>query len=1003
MRVISKKISYDSLISRIPGIIPSIMNSWKIPQLYKNCINNDNGEVFYSYSSAVKRASEYNINASQLEYEAQFVQFDKNNLIEFTVGNYGLIPSDIIIPEEIAETITDYTDIYVNIPDNNGSYYDLSWPDKTNDIYYFYKGRKIYKHENGVEKEVKILTYYTLNKWYSFFKKYFELIYNPSYARIYETALDYYNKEINVKNEEQYNYYKSLDDIFFSRGGKSMYDWISNNCIIQYQIPEKYVDEWKTTFLYFADAIKWYKWFEEKSEIYKNADSFEDCSKNEYENGNCCECNEFVRLGGHGFFNELKKWVKNVEINQSFATNSASIVIPISFTNSIDDLGEMAIFSSKWQEEVDYHNTLEKFNEEEKEKKHGTVINRPYLKYHKCKDCGYEYSELDESGDFITICPKCKSENYSVFDAYINDTYIIKGGKEHIGYSYNEYYENIFNESDWENYTDYYISKHKDEFVNNYEPQKGKIEEIKTYTYSPINGKVVYNPTEIVSTININKIPNTCINGTTYDIIDGKYVELCYSSSSIADIKLKKHTKLQIFKDGDIEYAVLNGKRKYVTTDPKDPTKERIYFLKESNCYDEGCVVSNGRYIIYDSCLYLVNETNIEVENDDTKYVYPVLDGYFNIGSNRFYISGTSVVIQDDVDYDENNDVYFFKFKEIDENILKLYNLDKIVVSDDMTYVTLYYIFVSNVCNIITGNTDSKLDLLRRKEITTDDLGNELPGYFKSIVNIDNTGGTQSRYNVPYDECTLDILYKVGEVSDLKWFGEDNTFIGNIITDIKFYYADSYRNPIEETVSSTTNDNALEVIEYCRKKFEELDNENIVDIMFCDITYYLGATIIKNGNSYSINENIHTGVKYIDTVYVTKQTGLYYLNNDKCFTFNYYLLTQDKNTISVSDYNTHVTWDASTRFEMRILLYNVNEYYDEKYFENFDKNNSIIAAPLFRTEYNLASSLPQNVEADIYIDRGINAAFEKQLKLQEFRTMEALENYGNGWFKINEY
>jgi hypothetical protein len=43
------------------------------------------------------------------------------------------------------------------------------------------------------------------------------------------------------------------------------------------------------------------------------------------------------------------------------------------------------------------------------------------------------------------------------------------------------------------------------------------------------------------------------------------------------------------------------------------------------------------------------------------------------------------------------------------------------------------------------------------------------------------------------------------------------------------------------------------------------------------------------------------------------------------------------------------------------------------------------------------------VEADIYIDRGINAAFEKHLKLQEFRTMEALENYGNGWFKINEY
>jgi hypothetical protein len=55
----------------------------------------------------------------------------------------------------------------------------------------------------------------------------------------------------------------------------------------------------------------------------------------------------------------------------------------------------------------------------------------------------------------------------------------------------------------------------------------------------------------------------------------------------------------------------------------------------------------------------------------------------------------------------------------------------------------------------------------------------------------------------------------------------------------------------------------------------------------------------------------------------------------------------------------------------------------------------------------LASSFPQNVDADIYIDRGISAAFEKHLKLQEIRTMEALENLGNtssiSGFKINKY
>jgi hypothetical protein len=40
----------------------------------------------------------------------------------------------------------------------------------------------------------------------------------------------------------------------------------------------------------------------------------------------------------------------------------------------------------------------------------------------------------------------------------------------------------------------------------------------------------------------------------------------------------------------------------------------------------------------------------------------------------------------------------------------------------------------------------------------------------------------------------------------------------------------------------------------------------------------------------------------------------------------------------------------------------------------------------------------QKDTSDIYIDRGRSAAFERHLKLGEVVTMEALENYGNGWF-----
>ena len=56
--------------------------------------------------------------------------------------------------------------------------------------------------------------------------------------------------------------------------------------------------------------------------------------------------------------------------------------------------------------------------------------------------------------------------------------------------------------------------------------------------------------------------------------------------------------------------------------------------------------------------------------------------------------------------------------------------------------------------------------------------------------------------------------------------------------------------------------------------------------------------------------------------------------------------------------------------------------------------------PVFSEEYKLGIAAPQSVKGDIYIDRGINAAFEKHLKLGEITSMEALEQYTNGYFKI---
>jgi hypothetical protein len=74
--------------------------------------------------------------------------------------------------------------------------------------------------------------------------------------------------------------------------------------------------------------------------------------------------------------------------------------------------------------------------------------------------------------------------------------------------------------------------------------------------------------------------------------------------------------------------------------------------------------------------------------------------------------------------------------------------------------------------------------------------------------------------------------------------------------------------------------------------------------------------------------------------------------------------------------------------------------------------NSTEMFPVFREEYRLGTAVMPRVkqvilnkdgkeeEINIYIDRGINAAYEKHLKLGEVTTMEALEQYTNGYFKM---
>jgi hypothetical protein len=260
-----------------------------------------------------------------------------------------------------------------------------------------------------------------------------------------------------------------------------------------------------------------------------------------------------------------------------------------------------------------------------------------------------------------------------------------------------------------------------------------------------------------------------------------------------------------------------------------------------------------------------------------------------------------------------------------------------------------------------------------------------------------------SNYNTPYDQCVLDILYKVGEVSGLEFQKtitvgekEKNLFTGNYLESIVFYYLDENGERLNET--SVSGSDSREVL----KKYDEGgEYYRPTEILYCDITYYIGATLEYDevNSRYIPSPGRHKGVKYVDTLIVTKSVGDFYMSDGSFFTFNYYQLRGNMSDQYLDDFKDNKLVNMSY-FEMETMIFcnKEGDLFKTDYWEN---NNGMISAPVFRTEYNLFSSTPQKSKSDIYIDRGISSAFETHIKLQEVHTLDALENYSNGYFKIN--
>jgi hypothetical protein len=1065
MKQIIKKISMEDMKSRLPGIIPSLNKKWVIN--YGNYYSE-----YESYSEAYRDAINASIDVSKIEEKVEFTDIYTDNIANAKInGNYGMIPSDIEIPYEYIDYITDYTDIYINIPDDNGGYYTINQISKKDllnraeegSIYYFYYGRDIYsinctsktKYLEIADvleraKKHKFLTYRTLQKWYSFFNEYHNLLNSGKGKTKYKNALEYYEYEIEDKSNNELKKYEEYDSLYNSRGGDYFYNWINMTCLPKYRLPKKFIEKNGFSYLYYGTAIKFYYWLKERYEKYNkfldNANKYTfsinvsektndikglgidnalftselvDKQYSDYnlytieENTNdldfnsfmldgdnivswpeiivtpkaytdsdlkticmssddCCDCFKYFKRGGNELYYDLKDWIDSLS-TKPISLKSASLVIPITLSVNIDDIGEMAIFSNEYKEKTNYKPTIST------DENGGTVVNRPII-------------TNNETGDIFVD----------------NNVYMIKN--ESVGYVQNDYKENVFNEEDWIDYTGYYVNKHKNEFVT----------DILEFAYND-NGKIVYNPSD--ENMSIDYDINYYDNG--FFLINDK----------IYPVELKKYVYYKGFKN-----SLSNGLMLSVdeTADGQYYTKinNRIFYaIKKGNNYyfnfktykacidtsDYDCEVLPEKddkigCIKFANTLYVADKNVLTIDINGTDATFTKIDGYVDTKEGRFYI--------------KDNKIF-----EIESELSKV-DWKKYDVKDGKLKIVHPYTIYK--CDEISGHTNSKLDLFRQTNVLHDDLGNEMPGYYEPSYD----ERTKTKYAQPYNDCLLDLYYKVGNVSQLSknnnltidGDSEKQFFNGNIMESMEIYHTINGKKLEKSSIilNNSMNDydkkNVLTTIELSMdivNTFLNSDNEKelekyIDDISnlneavietHCVFTYYIGAILreritLKEYNEYSGYElaaGKNHGVKYVEDDVLKLENCLYNLLDGSSFTLRYYNIIQNTRRITLNDYNNQLKDVNDAIFYSNIKLLgldnngNVVVTKEEFTHENgFDQLDNTIAAPVFRKEYDFGVALPQNIKSDIYIDRGINKALDKHLRLQEISDMNSLLQYGNG-------